>query len=133
MRNNRRLEQEYPYLYGGGRRHYLPFRIVLWIISGTLAGIAVSMLFMNLTKSFHIILSDETTVLIQVVTVCITICICTVAGHLFQDSAKANRNDADMQYESAPKWKCFLKEALTMLVLDGAAAALIWFLLQETE
>lgn len=116
------------------RRHPLPFRIYLWIITGAFAGIAAGTAVIHLTKHlFHKTVSSEHEILIQAVSVCIAISLCTVAGHLFHDRAKSDRQDAAMRYETAPTGKRILKEALILLMLNGGAAALMWVLLQAEE
>ena len=129
MRNQHRLEQDYPYLYGN-RRHHISIRMLLWIISGAWVGLAAGMLIVHLTVSlFHKNVSDATSLLIHAGSVCVMIIVCTVIGWLFRDNAKTTKKEADMRYETAPKRKCLLKETLTLLVLNGGAAALMWFLL----
>ena len=129
----RKFEQEYPYLYGSSR-HHIPNRMLIWILSGAFGGLAAGMLITHLTKHlFHIRLYEEKAILIYAVTICIMVCLFTVIGWLFRDHATANKKDADMRYESVPKWKRLLIETLTLLVLNGGAAALMWFLLQAED
>ena len=118
----------------GVRRRRIPFRSCLWIVSGAWVGIAAGMLIVYLTKHlFHGNPQEETVLLIYTVTMCITVLLFTVIGWLFRDKAKAAKNDADMRYASVPKWKCLLKELLTLLLFNGGAAALMWFLLQAED